>query len=82
MSSVVDAAGVRKQYPDDKDRQPFPEVPEAILLFDRDFCAVRVNQEFVRMFGYQQEEIVGKSDIIVHCPEKNSKYRPSTRQNQ
>ena len=38
----------------------FEHVPEAILLFDKTNRAVRINREFVRMFGYSQEEIIGK----------------------
>jgi formate hydrogenlyase transcriptional activator len=38
----------------------FEDVPEAILLLDKAHRAVRVNREFVRMFGYPQEQIIGQ----------------------
>lgn len=73
MSSVDDAGGVRRENADDKthpsflDAELFDEVPEAILVFDRAFCAVRVNREFVRMFGHEPEEVIGKplSSLLV-----------------
>jgi len=33
--------------------------PEAIIMYDADWCVVRVNREFTRMFGYTPEETVG-----------------------
>ena len=67
MESVDDVGGVRRENADDKAHpsflieELFEEAPEAIMVFDTAFCAVRVNREFVRMFGFQQEEIIGKS---------------------
>jgi formate hydrogenlyase transcriptional activator len=73
MSSVDDAAGAQKQPPDYKARSSllieelFEQLPEAIVVFDKASRAVRVNREFVRTFGYRQDEIVGKavSPLIV-----------------
>jgi PAS domain S-box-containing protein len=50
--------------------QLFEHVPEAILLFDKARCAVRVNREFVRMFGYSEEEIIGKRVPSLIIPEE------------
>jgi formate hydrogenlyase transcriptional activator len=73
MSAVDDAAGVQKQPADHKARSSFlieelfEQVPEAIVVFDKASRAVRVNREFVRTFGYRQDEIIGKavSSLIV-----------------
>ena len=73
MSSVDDAAGVQKELADRKTRpsllieELFDQVPEAIVVFDKASCVLRVNREFVRLFGYRQEEIIGKavSSIII-----------------
>jgi formate hydrogenlyase transcriptional activator len=76
MGSVDDAGGVRRENADDKAHpsflaeELFDEVPEAILVFDKAFCAVRVNREFVRMFGYQQEEVIGKSMSSLLVPKE------------
>jgi formate hydrogenlyase transcriptional activator len=45
----------------------FEQVPEAIVLVDGSGRGVRANGEFVRMFGYSQEEIFGSdlSSLIV-----------------
>jgi formate hydrogenlyase transcriptional activator len=67
MSSVNDAAGVQRQLSATTARRSllldelFEQVPEAILLLDKAARAVRANREFVRMFGYSQEEVIGKT---------------------
>jgi formate hydrogenlyase transcriptional activator len=48
----------------------FEDVPEAILLLDRARRAVRANREFVRMFGYSREEIVGQTLGQLIIPEE------------
>ena len=47
----------------------FEHVPEAILLFDKTNRAVRINREFVRMFGYSQNEIIGKQVVSLIVPQ-------------
>jgi PAS domain S-box-containing protein len=41
--------------------------PDAVILTDENFVMLRVNKEFVRMFGYTPEEAVGRwlPDLIV-----------------
>jgi PAS domain S-box-containing protein len=41
--------------------------PDAVILTDQDFHVLRVNQEFIRIFGYTAEEVAGQSlpDLIV-----------------
>lgn len=59
MSSFDDAARVQKQPADHTARPSFlieellEQVPEAIVVFDKASRAVRVNREFMRMFGYE-----------------------------
>lgn len=45
----------------------FEHAPEAIVFVDQDGRALRANREFVRIFGYSQQEIVGAviSSLIV-----------------
>ena len=45
----------------------FEQVPEAIVFVDERRRVVRANREFVRMFGYAPEEIIGTvlSSLIV-----------------
>ena len=42
-------------------------MPQAIALVDRECRALRVNREFVRIFGYSEQEIAGStiSSLIV-----------------
>jgi len=76
MSAVDDAAGVQKQPADHKARSSFlieelfEQVPEAIVVFDKASRAVRVNREFVRTFGYRQDEIIGKAVSSLIVPEE------------
>ena len=45
----------------------FEQAPEAIMLLDLEARAVRINEEFSRLFGYTPQEIVGRQgmDMIV-----------------
>jgi formate hydrogenlyase transcriptional activator len=45
----------------------FARVPEAIVLVDRDAGVVRVNPEFTKIFGYTEEEALGRriQELIV-----------------
>jgi len=45
----------------------FEHVPQAIALVDRECRVLRVNREFVRIFGYSQQEVAGStiSTLIV-----------------
>lgn len=45
----------------------FESAPEGIVLLDTDDRVVRVNPEFLRMFGYTREEVIGHriNDLIV-----------------
>lgn len=47
--------------------QLFERSPEAIILLDPRMRAIRVNEEFTRLFGYSQSDALGKSvvDLIV-----------------
>lgn len=40
--------------------QLFESAPEGIVVLDSNDCVIRCNQEFIRMFGYSQEEIINK----------------------
>jgi len=39
----------------------FESAPEAVVLIDTDFKITRVNQEFIRLFGYTREEALGRN---------------------
>jgi len=39
----------------------FASAPEAIAVLDANRCVLRVNAEFTRLFGYQNEEVPGRS---------------------
>ena len=41
----------------------FARVPEAIVMLDRGFSIKQINSEFSKMFGYTEEEAVGR-DIV------------------
>ena len=76
MSSVDNGAGVQKQLTDHRARpsflieELFEQIPEAVVVFDKASCALRVNREFVLMFGYRREEIVGKAVSSLIIPEE------------
>ena len=48
-------------------QQLFESAPEAIVLLTADEHIIQVNQEFTRLFGYSQEDTVGRelNDLIV-----------------
>lgn len=56
----------------------FEQSPGAVALLDEDHRVVRVNKEFTRLFGYLQEEAVGRKliDLTVptHLPEEVQKH--------
>ena len=62
--------------PDDQLRQKallnelFARVPEAIVLLDTDDCILRVNPEFTRIFGYAEEEALGRPINELVVPEE------------
>ncbi|PKP39606.1 MAG: hypothetical protein CVT98_01165 [Bacteroidetes bacterium HGW-Bacteroidetes-15] len=40
--------------------QLFESAPEGIVVLDANDCVIRCNQEFTRMFGYSQHEVINK----------------------
>jgi formate hydrogenlyase transcriptional activator len=76
MSSLKQGAPFQKQFADDKASlssildELFDQVPDAILLLDNASRAVRANREFVRMFEYSQEEIIGRTVSSLIIPEE------------
>jgi len=64
------------KQPDDQLRQKahldelFATVPEAIVLLDTDACILRVNPEFTRIFGYAEEEALGRLINELVAPEE------------
>jgi PAS domain S-box-containing protein len=75
MSSVELAAVVQSQLADDKVAsllidEVFDQVPEPILLVDKASRAPGVNQEFIRMFGYLQKDIIGRTVASFVVPEE------------
>jgi PAS domain S-box-containing protein len=50
----------------------FARVPEAIVLLDADSRILRVNPEFTKIFGYPQEEAVGRRINELFVPEEMS----------
>lgn len=55
------------QISEQRYRSLFDNAPEGIVLIDEKDHVVRVNEEFVRMFGFQPEEVLGHSldDTII-----------------
>ncbi|MEI6174822.1 MAG: PAS domain S-box protein [Bacteroidota bacterium] len=50
--------------------QLFEGSPEAIITIDHESKVIKVNSEFTRLFGYQQEEILNKNiDDLISTPE-------------
>ncbi|HEV7745392.1 MAG TPA: PAS domain S-box protein [Pyrinomonadaceae bacterium] len=45
----------------------FEQAPQAVVLMTPDYNVVRVNREFIQMFGYSREEAIGRnlSELIV-----------------
>lgn len=52
--------------------------PAAVILTDKNFQILRVNQEFTRMFGYRREEVLGRPLYELIIPEE---FREETRKN-
>ena len=50
----------------------FASVPEAVVLLDADSRILRVNPEFTKMFGYPQEEALGRRINELFVPEEMS----------
>jgi len=48
----------------------FQEIPEAIVLSDNVGCIVKVNREFSRLFGYSEEEAIGRFIDDLVAPEE------------
>lgn len=60
--------------------QLFETAPEAIVLADNDSRVIRVNGEFVRMFGYAAEEAAGRSlDELLAPPGLRDEAERATR---
>jgi PAS domain S-box-containing protein len=58
----------------------FELAPHAVVLVDADVRVMRVNQEFVRMFGYTAEEAVGRLlQDLVAPEERMAEYRNNAR---
>jgi len=59
----------------------FKQSPEGVVLLDREDRALRINPEFTRIFGYEHDEVVGRSinDLIVP-EERRSEAEEHTRQ--
>ncbi|MDO9109323.1 MAG: PAS domain S-box protein [Desulfatirhabdiaceae bacterium] len=51
-------------------RSLFETAPEAIVLINEADRVIRVNSEFVRLFGYSAEEVLGRSLYDTIIPEK------------
>ena len=75
MDRESQAVGLSAQ-PDDQLRQKalldelFATVPEAIVLLDTDDRILRVNPEFTRIFGYAEEEALGRPINELVVPEE------------
>jgi len=48
----------------------FNSAPEAIVLHDTNDIIINVNDEFIRMFGYSREEVIGKPINELVVPEE------------
>lgn len=48
----------------------FNSAPEAIVLHDTSDIVMNVNEEFIKMFGYSREEVIGKSINKLVVPEE------------
>ena len=55
-------------------RKLFLKAPAAMLMVDEDNCVTRINESFEKLFGYQEEELVGKNinKIIVSEESRDS----------
>jgi PAS domain S-box-containing protein len=62
-TSVIDRLQTQKTLLDEL----FEQAPQAVVLMRRDYRVVRANREFIRLFGYAPEEIIGRrvSELIV-----------------
>jgi PAS domain S-box-containing protein len=73
MAIVEDVTG-RKQAEEQLQKKQahleelFEQSPGAVALLDRDHRVVRINKEFTRLFGYLQEEAVGRELIDLTIP--------------
>jgi PAS domain S-box-containing protein len=52
----------------------FEQGPEVISLVDKASRAMRVNREFIRIFGYFQKEIIGRTVVSFIVPEELRKW--------
>jgi len=60
--------------------QLFDNSPEAIAITDLKGRVIRINGEFTRMFGYREEEMVGKNlDFQIGCYRHKQEARDITR---
>ena len=48
----------------------FELAPHAVVLVDANIAVMRVNKEFIRMFGYTAEEAVGRPLLDLVAPEE------------
>jgi len=59
----------------------FEEFPEAVAILNTDDRVIRINKEFSRMFGYEPDEVLGRSIDALIVPESQVKRaREYTRQ--
>ena len=47
----------------------FARVPEAIVMLDRGFSIKRINSEFTKIFGYTEDEAVGRGIVELLAPD-------------
>jgi PAS domain S-box-containing protein len=47
----------------------FESAPEAIVMFDMESRVLRINREFLRMFGYTREDVIGRHIRELTVPE-------------
>jgi formate hydrogenlyase transcriptional activator len=84
LMSIVDDITERKQTEEQLQAKKahleelFEQSPGAVALFDRNHRVVWINKEFTRLFGYLQEEAVGRElldlTIPTELPEEVQRY--------
>ncbi|MBN1273792.1 MAG: PAS domain S-box protein [Candidatus Aminicenantes bacterium] len=68
--ATIDQKGIRKDLDRAFEGHLFEHAPEAIALSDTDGILLRVNNEFLNLFGYTKEEVLGRHVDDVVAPEK------------
>ena len=49
--------------------ESFESAPEGIVMFDMESPVLRINREFLRMFGYTREDVIGHHIRELTVPE-------------